>query len=347
MSTPPTGGLVVLDVDPRDDDALSAWQAVHAAALVQDRPGDAVPPLQEVRAAALAGLPERSPSELVRLLLVRDDGRPVGAGRVELPLRDNTHLLYAEAHVHPDARRRGAGRALLRAAEEQAAAAGRALLTADLDEPPHLLGRSPGRAFLEAAGFTRGLLEVRRELALPVPADRLDALDEQARERSAGYRVVTWRDRCPDALLDARADLGRVMSVDAPVGDLDVHEEAWDAERVREREQLLVEQGRGCVVAAALHEATGALVAFTELVVRPALPERAEQWETLVLAAHRGHRLGLLVKVAALRRLVVEQPQVRAVSTTNADTNRWMIAVNEALGFVPDGEVSSWQRPLG
>ncbi len=336
--------MIVSAVDPGSAD-LVAWHAVHTAALRHDRPKDTPPALAEVRAAALAGVPERDPAELVRLLLVRDaDGAPVGAGRVELPLRDNTHLVYAEAHVHPDARRRGAGRALLEAALAQTREAGRTLFTADLDEPPHLVGASAGRAFLQAAGLSCGLREVRRDLALPVAPGHLDTLERSARDRSTGYRVLTWRDRCPDDLVEARADLGRVMSVDAPVGDLGWQEEAWDAARLRERERLLAEQGRGSIVAAALHGSE--LVAFTELVVRPLLPERAEQWETLVLAAHRGHRLGLLVKVAALRRLAVEQPRVRAVSTTNADTNRWMIAVNEALGFVPNGEVTSWQRAL-
>lgn len=336
----------VVEVDPRGAD-LAAWHRVTVEALRHDRPDDPVPPLAEVRAAALAGLPEREPAELVRhLLALDDDGEAVGAGLVELPQRDNTHLVYAEAHVLPVARRRGAGSALLASAEEQARAAGRTTLSTDLDEPPHLLGASPGRAFLQAAGFACGLVEVRRDLALPVPPERLDALEARAHERAQGYRVVTWRDRCPDALVDARAALGSVMSVDAPVGGMDHQQEAWDAARLREREQLLAEQGRGCVAAGAVHEGSGDLVAYTEVVVRPAQPEKAEQWDTLVLAAHRGHRLGLLVKVAALRRLAAEQPDTRAVSTTNADTNRWMIAVNEELGFVPNGQSSSWQRVL-
>ena len=336
----------VSDVDPRGGD-LADWHAVHVAALRAGRPDDAVPPVEEVRAGALAGLPERDPSELVRLLLARQDGAPVGALRVELPLRDNQHLVWAEAHVLPAARRRGVGTRLLEAAEAAARQAGRTLVTTDLDEPPAVVGRSPGRAFLTRHGFACALTEVRRDLSLPVPPQRLADLERGARAHAAGYRLVSWADRCPDELVEQRAALGRVMSLDVPLGTLDWHEEAWDAARVREREALLTEQGRSLITAAALHEATGTLVAYTELAVRPAAPGLVEQWDTLVVRAHRGHRLGLLVKVAALRRLAAEHPGARRVATTNADTNSWMIAVNEALGFVPNGVDTSWQRPVG
>ncbi len=334
----------VVDVDPSGE-ALAAWHDVVVSSLRHLRPADDVPPLAEVRAGALAGLPERDPSELVRLQLLLDGDDPVGALRLELPLRDNRHLVWAEGHVRPDARRRGAGTALLRAAERAARDAGRTLLSTDLDEPPG--APSPGRAFLQRAGWECALTEVRRELALPVPEDRLDALEAQAAERSAGYDVVAWADRCPDGLVAARAELGRVMSVDVPSGSLDWHEEAWDADRVRERERLLAEQERSLLTAAAQDRATGALVAYTELCVRPAAPALVEQWDTLVVGPHRGHRLGTRVKVAALRLLAAQHPGARRVVTSNADTNAWMIAVNEALGFVPDGVDTSWQRAVG
>ena len=76
------------------------------------------------------------------------------------------------------------------------------------------------------------------------------------------------------------------------------------------------------------------------------MPERAYQWGTLVLAEHRGHRLGMLVKLAALRALQAASPSTRSVSTWNAEGNTPMIAVNEALGFVPVGTLSSWTQRL-
>jgi GNAT superfamily N-acetyltransferase len=334
----------VLEVDPHDDAALSAWSRVHRAALLAHRPDDVPVPQAEVRAQALAGRPERDPSELVHLLALRDGADVVAVARLELPLRDNLHLGWVEAWTDPAARRRGAARALLAAVEDRCRAAGRTLLMTELDEPPG--GDGAGRALLEATGFSCELVEVRRDLALPVPEDRLAALEAQARDRAGGYEVVSWRDRCPDDLVDARAELGRAMSTDVPLGGLDYREEEWDAARVREREGLLAEQGRSGVVAAARHRPTGALVAFTELVARTAAPAEVHQWETLVLREHRGHRLGLLVKAAALRRLVAEVPGARRVVTVNAATNAPMVAVNEALGFVPNGTVTTWQKGI-
>ena len=122
--------------------------------------------------------------------------------------------------------------------------------------------------------------------------------------------------------------------------------EVWDAARVREREELVQAMGRSSLVAVAVHEATGELAGFTEMGVPLDDPRDAHQWETLVVGRHRGRRLGLLLKVAVLRRLQQELPQVRKVLTCNATTNAPMIAVNEALGFVPAGACLSWQRPL-
>lgn len=351
MSTPAgdagAGPARVVGVDPRDDALLAQWHAVTTAVLEELRPEDDQPPIAEQQAAALAGLPERSPSELVELVLAVDpDGRAVGAGRLELPVRDNTHVAYVELHVPAADRRRGTGTALLDALSARGRTAGRTLLMTELDESPSLAGRSPGRAFLTAAGLECALEEVRRDLALPPDWRRLAELEARCRPLARDYDLLTWHDRCPDHLLDGRAELGRAMSTDVPLGDLDWHEETWDASRVREREQLLAEQGRTCVVGAAVHRPSGALVAFSELVGRPAAPRQVQQWETLVLADHRGHRLGTLVKLAALRRLLEVLPGARTVATGNAATNTHMIAVNEALGFVPNGTITEWQRPL-
>lgn len=336
------------EVDPADDGAFADWFAVVDDVAKHDRPGETGWLARELRAAALAGRGEGEapPDERHDLLLARVDGAPVGAAQVELPLSDNRHVLGVQLHVRPQARRRGVGTALLEQAVRRGRDAGRTALMGELDEPPALEGRSPGRAFCTRHGLVEALEEVRRDLAVPVDPARLDALEAACAPHAVGYRVRTWRDRCPDDLLEDRAALGRTMSTDAPFGELSWQEESWDADRVRRREALLERQGRGMLGAGAVHKATGALVAFTEVAVPLAAPERVHQWETLVVEPHRGHRLGLLVKAAVLRRLPVEWPAARLVSTCNARSNAPMIAVNEALGFVPNGRLSSWERQL-
>jgi RimJ/RimL family protein N-acetyltransferase len=134
------------------------------------------------------------------------------------------------------------------------------------------------------------------------------------------------------------------MTTDAPLGDLPVAEEHWDATRIREFEALHVARGRTVLSAGAVKD--GRLVAFTDLQVSLAQPERAQQSGTLVLREHRGHRLGALMKTAVLREVLAAFPSVRRISTYNSDSNAPMVAVNEALGFQPAGRLSSWTLRL-
>lgn len=339
----------VVQVDPRDPAAFAAWFEVVDAAYQHDRPGEPDWTLREMHVLALDGRPRAdgsAPDELRVHLAALSGARVLGAARLELPLIDNRHVAGVDVWVRPDARRRGVGRALLEQLLTRAKEAGRSTVMAELDEPPAQAGRSPGRGFAAAHAFAVALVDVRRDLRLPPDADRLAALESQCRPHAAGYRLVGWRDRTPEPLLADRADLARGMSTDPPLGDLDWHEESWDGDRVRREEARAQAQGRSFVAAGAVHEATGRLVAFTDLGVQLARPERVYQWSTIVHAEHRGHRLGTLVKVAAIRRLVEQFPAARLLSTWNAEANRHMIAVNEALGFQVNGQAVSYQREL-
>lgn len=319
------------------DDALFAgWCEVWAASDRAARPDDPVRPAQDhVALGRLLLAPGGSRDGLHRAVV--EAGQVVGALRLILPLADNSRLAVVDLAVHPAARRRGVGTALLAQARELAAARGRTELLTEVDEPGPA---APGREFALRAGWTCDLVETRRDLELPPDQDRLAALEERAAATSHGYEVVTWRDRVPDALVDDRALLERRMTTDAPHGDLPTEEEQWDAARVREYEAAHVARGRTVLSAGAVRD--GRLVAFTDLQVPLSQPERASQAGTLVLREHRGHGLGARLKCAVLRDLAEALPQVRRVTTYNAEDNAPMVAVNEALGFRPVGALSSW-----
>jgi GNAT superfamily N-acetyltransferase len=244
--------------------------------------------------------------------------------------------------VHPRFRRQGLGGTLHDQALELVAARGRTTLITEVDEPGP--GTAPGREFALRHGWTCDLLETRRDLVLPPDERRLAALEAEARSASRGYDVVLWRNHTPDELLADRALLEQRMSTDAPHGDLPVEEERWDGARVREYEAAHVARGRTVLSAGAV--ADGRLVAFTDLQVPDADPSRAHQAGTLVLREHRGRRLGALLKAAVLRELAVAYPGVRRITTFNAEFNAPMVAVNEALGFRPAGQISTWSRRL-
>jgi RimJ/RimL family protein N-acetyltransferase len=62
--------------------------------------------------------------------------------------------------------------------------------------------------------------------------------------------------------------------------------------------------------------------------------------------AHRGHRLGLAVKLANLDLLAQRAPKVELIVTGNASVNAPMIAVNEMMGFEVAGQGMFWQKHL-
>ena len=67
---------------------------------------------------------------------------------------------------------------------------------------------------------------------------------------------------------------------------------------------------------------------------------------TLVHPEHRGHRLGLAVKLANLEALAHEAPLVRRIVTGNARVNAPMIAVNDLMGFEVAGAGYFWQKAV-
>jgi len=120
---------------------------------------------------------------------------------------------------------------------------------------------------------------------------------------------------------------------DAP-HDVGEEPQVWDAVRVREQmDDNRERQGRRIYTLAALHDASGEMAAVTAVEADPDNPEWGYQLLTAVVRKHRGHRLGLLVKTAMLDWLAEEQPSIGRIITGNADINRWMIAINEELGY--------------
>ena len=91
---------------------------------------------------------------------------------------------------------------------------------------------------------------------------------------------------------------------------------------------------------------SGQFVAMTELLIADDTPAQAWQMITVVHPDHRGHRLGLAVKLANLDLLADCAPGVRIVQTGNASVNEPMIAVNDLLGFEVASEGAFWQKHL-
>ena len=276
------------------------------------------------------------------LWLAEDAGVAIGASVARFSLKDNPRLADVEVFVRPDARRRGVGTALFRTLERHAAEHRRTSLLAAVSWP--LRDESaPGTAFAERLGFTRRNTEIRRVQRAPFQLARLAELEQEALPRAAGYRLESWRDRIPQRFLLEYARLAGRMSTDAPLGDLDYEPELWDAERVLVSEERRIKMGRDwwCTVAVA---PDGSLAGMTEIVVPGESDQHGYQGDTIVDPDHRGHRLGLLLKVANLRTVLTDRPGISSIWTWNAESNRFMISVNEKLGYVKAGWLAMYQR---
>ncbi len=322
---------------------MRATYDVWRAAYLHGDPDNPVPTFPEILAGARA--PQRSSNH--EFYLLRDDGgSAVGCYWLDLPTKDNLDLVELDLAVLPAARHRGLGRLLLQHALARVAELGRHQVIAGINEPASG-GENRSMTFAKAAGARRSLGEVRRTLDLEtLDHARLAQLRAGAEERAAGYPLVSWTGPCPDELVDDYAALVARMSTDAPMGGLDIEPENWDAARIRERDDVVARQGRTMMATAARHGEGGPLVAFTDLATTRYDPTNAFQWDTLVHRDHRGHRLGLLVKLANLQQLCDGAPEVRRLHTWNADTNTFMVAVNEAMGFRVARQESAWRLDL-
>jgi GNAT superfamily N-acetyltransferase len=268
------------------------------------------------------------------------DGTPAGYVCLGMPLHDNVDNATVEIVVHPAYRRRGVGRELHRHAVSRMHALGRKRLTGETSRPH-------GEAFATAMGATAALAETRSRLDVTaLDQARLDAMLAEAWRSAAGYRVVTWQGMPPDRFLDDVAYLDGRLLADAPMGELDWEPERMDAARVRENEQNRLDRGYNRYHAGAVHVGSGRLVAWT--VLSGPHDTLGHLWQdiTLVDPPHRGHRLGIIVKLENLRHARTHRPRLTVIDTFNAASNRHMLAINVAMGYRAVDSWMQWQQTV-
>jgi GNAT superfamily N-acetyltransferase len=318
------GRVRIASWDPDDEKTALACYDVNCAAHRTDDPVE--PPMSAgtFRVYLAEGFGHH-PGEV--WVASDDDETVTGFYRLNLPDLENTDRAFLSLVVHPAARRGGAGRALLRHGAERAAANGRTIMDGVV------VAGGAGEEFARAAGAKASLAEVRRVQHLGKIAPGVIAgLRAGATRAAAGYSLVSWTGDIPEEHLAGTAEVFNAFN-DAPHGE-GIEDEVWDANRIRERTGTLVRLGlmRGYGIAA-LHDATGDMAGYTAVVVDPQCPQWGFQQLTAVVRAHRGHRLGLLVKTAMLELLAAAEPQLEWIATGNAAENAHMIAVNEQLGY--------------
>lgn len=305
----------------------------------------------------VAGL-RNDQDELALRWLVSEAGSDVARCIVSVSREAGASVAYLSVWVVPEARGRGIGRALLERLEGEAVRLGARTLQTWAD---HRLPGDGERRFTpksehgaiaaDAAAHLLRSMEYRleqiervSELDVAAAAASLTAHRAEALSHAGdAYEVRTWQGTTPPALRDAMAALHARMATDVPMAGLATDAERWDAARLQRLESEWDAAHQTALQAIALHRDSGTAVAFTVLLLpEPGRP--AYQEDTLVHADHRGHRLGMLVKAENLLQLRRSHPDRTRVLTWNAEENRPMLRVNEALGFVAVSAEGAWQR---
>jgi GNAT superfamily N-acetyltransferase len=326
-----------IDPDHLDESEVDGVVALLAAAQEVDIPGAA----PYSRTGLVADIQHGWDGDRTTVGTLRDKrGRVVGVLQFGFSSYDNDHVGFLEVTVDPTARRQGLGRRLLDAGVDRVRAEGKSLVLVESYDTP------AAAALGTALGFERALADrKRRQDMVTLDWTSLDRDYASAVAAAPGYELVRLAGPVPDAMVD---DVLRMTAAinDAPLDGLEVEDEVFTAARLRAFERGQAERRRRCYRVMARERITGALAGHTVVSVDAENPGFGSQYDTSVLREHRGHRLGLLLKIEMLRWLVDAEPQLRVLDTWNAASNEHMIAVNEQLGYVVVGSAVEWQKHL-
>ena len=146
-------------VKPDDMAQVTSVAMIEEAARRVDDPDD-FPPIPEILAGDLRYGWDLEPEERY-LYTPADAADPVGALALDMPTRDNLHLMWAHIVVHPDHRRRGHGSAIMNEAMQRAREAGRNTIWVGTGEDDQ-----GARRFVERFGFSYASHDARRRQVL-------------------------------------------------------------------------------------------------------------------------------------------------------------------------------------
>ena len=203
---------------------------------------------------------------------------------------------------------------------------------------------SDGQRALEALGFEHvHTYAINRLDLFAAPHDRWQKLYDDAAGSAQDYELVRLVGATPDDQVEAMVTLFDAIN-DAPMTDPDAEPDRWTAERVRAYDTAMAARRQTVYRVMARHRGTGEWAGHTVLCIDEFDPSVGHQEDTTVVRAHRGHRLGMLLKADMLRWVTEQRPEMGATETWNSTENHHMLAVNEQLGTRTAARHASMRR---
>ncbi len=321
------------EIRPFDPQAASEadWQVLdvlESSYQAEIYPEDPPTPLELRRRQWLTEVPE-----MRRFTWLAVDPREEAAGFAVCELEDleeNNHLAFSRLYVAPQHRRQGLGSRLLGCMAGCAQADGRRTLIGAFDD-----SIPAGGVFAKRAGCEIGMEAHHRQLDL-TQLQRELLLAWQARaaglRASGDYKLVSMYLPYPEAELEQLCHLIASMN-DAPRGSLDMADQKWTPELLRQTDAFHMQRGTERWTIAARHRPSGAFAGYTEIYLYPDNPQVGFQGATSVRPEFRNQGLGRWLKAEMALKVLAERPQIRYLRTTNADVNAPMLKINDEMGF--------------
>jgi mycothiol synthase len=286
-----------------------------ANAISPDNPTN----LQELQ----AGDRRRNPDHVFQRFVGVLDGRVIGFSRIgQDEWVFDAHKFWVNVQVHPDQHGQGFGRALYEH-----------LMQAVQAFDPTKLRTSTREDRVRAVRFAldRGWVEELRDWESRLELASFDASrfqDALKRVLDAGYEIVTFKSLEPDPDRNRKYyELDRDASRDVPLPP----GESFTYPPLERYWKNAFDNPNFNPEAWFVAVKNGDYAGLTQL-YGSAIPELMHTGFTGVSRAHRGRGLALALKVTALE--YAKSKGVQTVETSNAQSNRPMLNINEALGFV-------------
>jgi GNAT superfamily N-acetyltransferase len=247
---------------------------------------------------------------------------------------EHAPFLFGGGSIRAEARRRGAGTLLLREIHSLMSALDKRVLTLEAHT-------AAGHAFLACAGAIPKFTVVENRAVLA----ELDWGRLLQWEDAAGMLGHVWEhysDRVPrDRLIELLPQF-TALATGLPVGELEMAPIRYEIEAY-DRWYEEIEPAGGAHHMIVLRAPCGKVSGISEARWDARTPEFVQQQITAVADQWRGRGLARSLKAAMLRQIRTHDPEVKFVSTVNAETNTAILAINERVGFTKHRRTVSYQ----